>query len=76
MKKLRLFLLASLTLLLLAASAPIVTDSLVRIQTDPGASTTVTAFFQKTTVIDSDTFQGAIVAIANQERTDPTPPAH
>lgn len=89
-----------------AASAPVVTDTLVRIQCDP-ASTVATAFFQKTTVVEGQSFttplepvnwevgsqrpitytyngqsytvpyaqvMAAVVAIANQERTNPTKP--
>lgn len=91
--------------LAVAASAPIVTDALARIQCDP-ASGVATAFFQKTTVVDDQSFtapfepvswavdskrpvtytyggqsytvpyaqvMAAVVAIANQERVDPTP---
>lgn len=90
----------------LAATAPVVTDALKRIQCDP-ASTQATAFFEKTTTVEGQQFvqpwepvswsvgstrtitysyggqsytapyaqvMAAVVAIANQERTDPTPP--
>jgi hypothetical protein len=100
------FLIAPLALLLLAASTPVVTDTLTRIQCDPATATTATAFFEKKTVIDGATFtqpwepvtwsvastrtvtytyggqsftspyaqvMAAVVAIANQERVDPTP---
>lgn len=91
----------------LAASAPVVTDALVRIQTNDGLGS-ATAFFEKTTVVEGQTFvqpweavswsttstrtitytfggqsytqsyaqvMAAVTAIANQERTNPTPPA-
>lgn len=105
MKKLR-FLLAPLALLLLAASAPVVTDTLTRVQCDP-ASGVAKAFFEKKTVVENQTFvqpwedvswdvnstrditytyegksytapyaqiMAAVVAIAHQERNEPTIP--
>lgn len=86
----------------LAASDPVVTTKLVRIQCDP-ASNTSTGFFEQKTVIDNQTYtapwtsvnwaidstrtvvvdgktytyaevSAAVFAIAEQERTNPTPP--
>ena len=87
------------------AAAPAITDALMRIQCDP-ASGSAQAFFQKTTIVDGQTFVSpwetvvwqvgstrtitysfngqsytqpyaqvltAVEAIANQERTDPSP---
>lgn len=47
-----------ITAALLAASAPVVTDALMRIQTDP-ATGIVQAFWRKSTVIDGTTYTDA-----------------
>lgn len=71
-KLVSLFILAA-SLFCLAASSPVVTNTLQRIQTDPqGANATATAFYEQKTTIGEQTFVAPWVSVSWSLTSDKT----